>query len=369
MSVDPVDDCTFWYTGHYLGPGQSQNTRIGAFRFCNDPPIADAGSGYVTNENAGITVDGSASTDPNPTDTLTYDWDLDNNGTFETPGMKPAFIAGDDGVFMIRLRVTDADGLTDVDTTTVTVNNVAPTAAIDLSGATLVNGIPTILGSAGQPVTFTGLSADPGSDDLTLTWDFGDGTPPVVLVSLVNPPNPDPDPSPSIQPRNVQIGQMHIFGNACVYSIKLTSADDDGGSSAPATANVVIQGTVGSGGEVRNAAYWKRQYGGQGKVDFDQATLECYLAIANYVSAFFSEQRDATTIANAFDVLTVNNGSPQVKQFDQQLLAALLNFANGALSVGDLPAVASAEAVRLNPASTTAQILDQRLKLQKLNGA
>jgi PKD domain len=368
MSVDPVDDCTFWYTGHFLGPGQSQNTRIGAFRFCNDPPTAEAGSGYVANEGTGITVDGTASTDPNPTDTLTYDWDLDNNGTFETPGAKPTFIAGDDGVFTIRLRVTDAAGATDVDTATVTVHNVAPTAAIDLSGAILVNGVPTILGLAGQPVAFTGLSTDPGSDDLTLTWDFGDGTPPLVVVSLVNPPNPDPDPSPSIQPRNVQNSQTHTFGDACVYSIKFTSADDDGGSAA-ATANVVIQGTAGSGGDVRNAAYWKRQYGGQGKVDFDDATLECYLAIANYVSAFFSEQRDATTIANAFDVLTVNNGSPQEKQFDQQLLAALLNFANGALSVADLSAIASAEAVRLDPASTPAQILQERQKLQKLNGA
>ncbi len=118
---------------------------------------------------------------------------------------------------------------------------------------------------------------------------------------------------------------------------------------------------------MRNAAYWKRQYGGQGKVDFDQATLECYLAIAAYVSAVFNEVSDASTIAAAFDVLTVNNGSPQLKQLDQQLLAALVNFANGGLSVTDLTAIAAAEAVRLNPASTRAQIHDARKELQKLN--
>ena len=366
MSVDPVDDCTFWYTGQYLGPGQSQDTRIGAFRFCNDAPTAQAGGGYVTNEAESITVDGSASTDPNPTDTLTYAWDLDNNGSFETAGIQPSFLAGDDGVFTIRLRVTDADGASDIDTTTVTVHNVAPTALIDLTGAVIINGIPTILGQAGQPVSFTGKSQDPGSDDLTLTWNFGDGTPNVVVVSLVNPPNADPDPSPSIQPRDVTNNQTHAFGDACVYMIEFTSSDDDGGMAA-ATANVVIQGS-GSGGKVQNAAYWKRQYGGQGKIDFDQATLECYLAIAGYVSAFFNEQRDASTIAAAFDVLTVNNGSPQLKQFDQQLLAALLNFANGAFGVSELSTTAAAEAVRLNPASTAAQILDSRKALQQLNG-
>jgi len=365
MSVDPVDDCTFWYTGHYLGPSESQDTRIGAFRFCNDAPAAQAGGGYVTNEATSITVNGGASTDPNPTDTLTYAWDLDNNGSFETAGIQPSFIAGDDGVFTIRLRVTDADGASDIDTTTVTVHNVAPTAMIDLTGAVIINGIPTILGQAGQTVNFTGQSQDPGSDDLTLTWNFGDGTSNVVVVSLVNPPNADLDPSPSIQPRDVTNNQMHAFGDACVYTITFTSADDDGGTAA-ATAKVLIQGT-GAGGKVHNAAYWKRQYGGQGKIDFDQTTLECYLAIAGYVSAFFNEQRDAATIAAAFDVLTVNNGSSQLKQFDQQLLAALLNFANGAFGVSELSTIASAEAVRLNPASTAAQILDKRKALQKLN--
>ena len=466
MSVDPVDDCTFWYTGQYLGPSASRDTRIGAFRFCNDPPTADAGGPYVTNEGTSITVDGGGSTDPNPTDTLTYAWDLDNNGSFETPGKQASFtMVGQDGVFTIGLRVTDADGASDVDTTTVTVKNVAPTiawmstapvgenspvtvsgtatdpgwldglsgtidwgdgtvqplagalennppdatltfsishtygddgtfgfgakicvadddtapcvplslqidnvtptAVIDLTGATIINGIPTILGQAGQPVDFTGKSQDPGSDDLTLTWNFGDGTANVVVVSLVNPPFADPDPSPTIQPRNLTNEQTHTFGDACIYTIKFTSADDDSGA-ASAAANVLIQGTA---GDVRNAAYWKRQYGGQGKVDFDQATLKCYLAIAAYVSAVFNEKRDASTIAAAFDVLTVNNGSPQLKQLDQQLLAALLNFANGGLSVADLTAIAAAEAVRLNPASTAAQIHDARLALQKLNGA
>ena len=37
MSVDPTDDCTFWYTNEYYGTTGSFNwaTRIGAFKFNN----------------------------------------------------------------------------------------------------------------------------------------------------------------------------------------------------------------------------------------------------------------------------------------------------------------------------------------------
>ena len=42
MRVDPVDDCTFWYTTEYIAAGPSQRTRIGAFRFpsCNPADLA-----------------------------------------------------------------------------------------------------------------------------------------------------------------------------------------------------------------------------------------------------------------------------------------------------------------------------------------
>jgi dockerin type I repeat protein len=39
MSVDPVDDCTFWYTQEYfLTTGNSWRTRIGSFKFATCPP-------------------------------------------------------------------------------------------------------------------------------------------------------------------------------------------------------------------------------------------------------------------------------------------------------------------------------------------
>jgi hypothetical protein len=39
MSVDPVDDCTFWYTNeYYTSPGINWRTRIGAFKLCSPGP-------------------------------------------------------------------------------------------------------------------------------------------------------------------------------------------------------------------------------------------------------------------------------------------------------------------------------------------
>ncbi len=48
MSVDPVDDCTFWHTHMYSSGGGQWATRIGAFRFdsCGGPP-GDCGNGVL----------------------------------------------------------------------------------------------------------------------------------------------------------------------------------------------------------------------------------------------------------------------------------------------------------------------------------
>jgi PKD repeat protein len=59
---------------------------------------------------------------------LTYEWDLDNDGTYETPGQTVSNIWWDNGSFTIGLKVSDEDGGEGTATATVTVNNVAPTA-------------------------------------------------------------------------------------------------------------------------------------------------------------------------------------------------------------------------------------------------
>jgi PKD domain len=444
----------------------------GVWRISIRLPVADAGGPYTTLEGVNVSLAGSGS-DPDGKP-VTFAWDLDNDGMFETVGQNAVFDqVGQDGVYTVRLKVT-ADGVSSVATTTVTVSNVAPvvtlssdapknensavtvsglvsdpgwldpltatvdwgdatpvqpitgvienvrpdatltfsvshtygdngtfsakvcgkdddtttcqtvalsvtnvnpTATIDQSGTVPVNGVPTIIVHAGQSVPFAGRSQDPGSDDLTLTWEWDDGTPNVITTSLVNPPNPDPLPSPSIQPRDVTDTQSHAFGHACLYKGRFTSRDDDTGTGQDEVEVVVIGNAL----EVRSAGYWQTQFskalGKPGKADLTPASLACYLQIVGYMSTVFQEVRDASTVALAFDVLfQKQNGGSAVEHLDRQLLTAWLNFANGAMAltqlvdtngngVPDTPFVtvmSNAETVRLNPSATKGQLENQK---------
>jgi Ca2+-binding RTX toxin-like protein len=96
----------------------------------NDPPTVDAGGPYTVNEGNSVTLNATG-TDPEG-QSLTYAWDLDNNGTFETSGQSVSFIAADGPATpTVKVQVTDNDSLTAVASTTVTVNNVAPTATFN----------------------------------------------------------------------------------------------------------------------------------------------------------------------------------------------------------------------------------------------
>jgi hypothetical protein len=98
----------------------------------NQPPLANAGGPYLVIAGQGLTLDGSGSTDPNAAqgDAITnYEWDVDNNGTFEQTGVSPvltwaqlqALGFGPSGVYVTRLRVTDSFGDTHIATVQVTV--------------------------------------------------------------------------------------------------------------------------------------------------------------------------------------------------------------------------------------------------------
>jgi predicted extracellular nuclease len=85
----------------------------------NLPPTVDAGGPYVTSVNASILVN-AVGYDPEGT-ALTYTWDLNNDGIFETPGQSVAFVSAMTGIFPIAVQVTDIGGLTAVDTAVVAV--------------------------------------------------------------------------------------------------------------------------------------------------------------------------------------------------------------------------------------------------------
>ena len=89
----------------------------------NAPPVAGAGGPYSVSAGGTVVVNGTGS-DPNG-GVLTFAWDLDNNGNFETPGQSVNFSAAgltSGSNRTIRVRVTDAGGLTATASATVHVN-------------------------------------------------------------------------------------------------------------------------------------------------------------------------------------------------------------------------------------------------------
>lgn len=162
----------------------------------NDPPLADANGPYTVNEGTALTLDGSGSTDPNG-DPLTFSWDFDNDGQYDdASGVSPNFAGIDDGVFPVRLKVTDS--LLDATAgTTVTVKNVAPS----------VEAGPDQIVNEGATVHFSGSFTDPGTQDAhSIEWNFGDGN---TAGGTLTPTN--------VYPQNG------------VYTVTMTVIDDDGG--------------------------------------------------------------------------------------------------------------------------------------------
>jgi len=131
----------------------------------NVAPTADAGGPYAGNEGSNVTLDASASSDPG-NDITTFAWDLDNDGQYDdATGVTTTFSSTDDGVFTVGVKVTDDDLDWTTASTTVTVNNVAPTA--DAGGPyTTDEGVGVTLTAAG--------STDPGNDIVSYAWDLDD---------------------------------------------------------------------------------------------------------------------------------------------------------------------------------------------------
>jgi PKD repeat protein len=104
--------------------------------YSNHDPVAVAKVTPTTGE-APLTVnfDGSGSSDPDG-DTLTYAWDLDDDGAFDDSTIaKPTHTYTAAGSHTATLRVTDARGASDTDSVTISVGNTAPTPVINTPAA------------------------------------------------------------------------------------------------------------------------------------------------------------------------------------------------------------------------------------------
>ena len=100
-----------------------------------------------------VDFDANGSSDPNG-DTLAYAWDMDADGAYDdATGLTTSWTFDDAGSVVVKLRVTDEDGLSDTAQKTITVGNTAPEPSIDAPSASLT-------WSVGDDIAFAGSATD-----------------------------------------------------------------------------------------------------------------------------------------------------------------------------------------------------------------
>jgi hypothetical protein len=175
----------------------------------NRPPVAKAGGPYTTPEGSSITLNGNGSSDPDG-DSLTYAWDLDNDGSYGDATGTTASFSSVDGprVHPVGLRVCDEAGACATGTATVQVTNVAPMANA---------GADQIISRKGS-VSVSGTWSDPaGSADNAYTWAWdlnGDGTFDVSGQA----------------PHGTPVARSTSFAAVGTYTLKFQVTDKDGAS-------------------------------------------------------------------------------------------------------------------------------------------
>jgi CSLREA domain-containing protein len=217
-------------------PRSATQCDVGAFELQNRPPVAEANGPYGVPEGGSVVLDGTASYDPDPGDSLTYAWDLDDDGVYgetgpgagrgDEVGATPTFSAANldgPGTFTIGLHVTDQGGLTGADTAAVDITNVAP--ALDPPTVT-----PQPL-AEGSETTMSVTFSDPAAADIhavTVAW--GDGSTDSLVLA--------------VGARAFAVVHRYLDDNPSgtpsdVYTIDVSVSDDDGGSDTDAAAVTV----------------------------------------------------------------------------------------------------------------------------------
>ncbi|HET9334387.1 MAG TPA: tandem-95 repeat protein [Gemmatimonadota bacterium] len=149
----------------------------------NRAPVANAGFDLNGTETIPMTLDGSASFDPDG-DELTFSWSILSAPTGSTvsivgaTGATASLTPGLEGVYVVQLEVSDGE-FTSTDTATLTVGpfNHPPVGTLTIAGGAQV--------MAGASVTATAAFTDADGDPLELTWtlDAPDGSAASLVLS------------------------------------------------------------------------------------------------------------------------------------------------------------------------------------------
>ncbi len=114
-----------------------------------------------------VTFDGTASSDPNAGDTLSYSWDLNGDGLFgDALTAQTSFTYTQANVYNVQLKVTDNQGAFDIARVLISAGN-SPTAFIDAP-------VASTQWQVGQSITFSGHATDPNEvlPPSAFTWEI-----------------------------------------------------------------------------------------------------------------------------------------------------------------------------------------------------
>ncbi len=184
-------------------------------------------------------------TDPG-SDDLTYSWSGECSGwptadilypndplvipdPYPSPDMNPrdvtntqTVVCGDDGLFKWEVQVEDDDGGLTTLKGTFTLVNLPPMLTVSPPSFVKID--------EGVELTLDATATDPGSDDLTFTWDWEHG--PTVSKTYYNDGiGPDQPKSPGgTFPFTATDSSTHTYGDDCLCNVTLRVEDDDGGN-------------------------------------------------------------------------------------------------------------------------------------------
>ncbi|MBI4415536.1 MAG: PKD domain-containing protein [Euryarchaeota archaeon] len=245
------DDGTFDWMVEARDDDGGVTTASGAFLVGNLPPAFTVSPPSMTATDEGLSVTLEAIAGDPGSDDLTFTWTWEhgptevrthfNDGAAADPDPSPngtfPFSAtdssthtyGDDCVCRVALLVEDDDGGSVTYTTTIEVRNLSPSASIDGITQSQTGNLPADLFLPNRPIRFEGSSEDPGSDDLTFAWDFGDGG--AASTTYFNDgAAADPDESTGgTFPFAAGDVVEHTYTVPGTYTVKLRVEDDDVG--------------------------------------------------------------------------------------------------------------------------------------------
>jgi len=160
-------------------------------------PTANAGSDQTVYTGNLVNFNGGSSYASTGSSLTKYQWDFNNDGTYDAEGATTSHTYTTKGVYTVTLKVTDSLGETDTDTCIITVQNRVPTAAFTYS--------PTSPTTA-TTIQFTDTSTDSDGTIASWSWSFGDGA-----------TSTSKDPT-------------HKYSDDGTYTVALSVTDNDGGT-------------------------------------------------------------------------------------------------------------------------------------------